>query len=338
MVTTRQRPTRRLDWFTPAIVACFVLGLLLPVGGRSADGVEWFSTAAIALLFFGYGARLRPAELAAAGRARRTQLSMVVATFVLFPLVGWVVSVAAEPLLGPFATGVLYLSLLPSTVQSSVVMTSLARGDVAASVTGAALSNLVGVAVTPLLVTLLMHQSGAAGGSGWDVVWQILVPFVAGHVAGRWIGDAVRRANAAVKVLERGTICLVVYLAASHAGTDGSLDGLGVGEIAALVAACAVVLAVMLVTTWYGSSGLPTAERISVMMVGSKKSLATGLPMATALLGTGAAAVALPVIIFHQLQLITCAMLARRLGARPGGEPAPAGDPSPAGVDPTPAV
>jgi len=314
---TASRRASRIDWFTPAIVICFIAGLVVPVGGSASDGIGWVSTAAIGLLFFGYGARLRPAELAAAGRARRTQISMLVATFVVFPLVGWALSVVAEPLLGPFAVGVLYLSLLPSTVQSSVVMTSLAKGDVAASVTGAAISNLVGVAATPLLVTLLMHRSGSAGGSAWSVVWQILLPFIVGHLCGRWIGDGVRRAHAQVKVLERSTICLVVYLAASHAGHDGSLDGIGVGQIAAMAGVCAVLLAVMLATTWYGASGLPTAERISVMMVGSKKSLATGLPMATALLGSGAAAVALPVIIFHQLQLVTCAVIARRLGARP---------------------
>ena len=82
---------------------------------------------------------------------------------------------------------------------------------------------------------------------------------------------------------------------------------------------CAVMLASMLVLTWTGGGrlGLDRPDRIALLMCGSKKSLATGLPMAAVLFSpTLAASVALPVIVFHQLQLATCAVLARRLASQ----------------------
>lgn len=153
----------------------------------------------------------------------------------------------------------------------------------------------------------------------------LLVPFVLGQIAERWIGAWLRAHKTLTKVTDRSTILLVAYGAVSEAQVTGAWDGLTVVTFAVLFLVCVAVLAFMLWTTWFagGRLGMDRADRIALLMCGSKKSLATGLPMAHVLFSPAlAASVALPVILFHQIQLFVCALLARRL-AEP--EPVPVG-------------
>lgn len=310
------------------IVAVFVLGLLAPASGAVATGVDRVSTVAVVLLFFLYGARLSTGEVWAGLRNWRLQGGMLAATYLLFPALGLAVQLLPESVLpGDLQTGLLYLSLLPSTIQSSVVFTSIARGNVAGAICGATASNVLGIVLTPLLVGLIMSRAGGpVGGSAGSTLVQLLLPFVIGQVVQPWIGNWVRSHKIVTLVTDRGTILLVAYSSVSEAQTSGVWAGLTVGVLVVLVLVCALLLAAMLIATWTGGRwlGLDRPDRIALLMCGSKKSLATGLPMASVLFGPVAAAgVALPVIVFHQLQLATCAVIARRLASsEPEPEPA----------------
>nr|WP_034648673.1 bile acid:sodium symporter family protein [Cellulomonas sp. HZM] len=301
------------------IVAVLVLGLVLPATGTAADVLEVARTVAIVVLFFGYGARMRTREVWDGLRSWRLQGSMLAATFVVFPVLGLTVQLLPESVLpADLQTGMLYLSLLPSTVQSSVVFTSIARGNVAGAITGATISNVAGVVLTPLLVALLMGAGGGAGGSLRGILVQLLLPFALGQAVQPWVGDWVRRHASVTRVSDRVTILLVAYTAVSEAQTSGAWDHISAGVLVVLVVVCAAVLAAMLTLTWRGGAllALSRPDRIALLMCGSKKSLATGLPMAAVLFTPAvAASVALPVIVFHQLQLATCAVVARRLAA-----------------------
>jgi len=313
-------------WVDPLvvmIVAVFVLGLLLPATGAVATGVDRVSTVAVVLLFFLYGARMSTTEVWAGLRNWRLQGGMFAATYLLFPLLGIAVQLLPESVLpGDLQTGLLYLSLLPSTIQSSVVFTSIARGNIAGAICGATVSNVLGIVLTPLLVGLIMSRAGGpVGGSAGSTLLQLLLPFVVGQLLQPKIGNWVRSHRIVTLLTDRGTILLVAYSSVSEAQVSGVWDGLTVGVLVVLVVVCALLLAAMLSLTWTGGRllGLDRADRIALLMCGSKKSLATGLPMASVLFGPVAAAgVALPVIVFHQLQLATCAVIARRLAA---GEP-----------------
>jgi len=257
----------------------------------------------------------------------RLQGSMLAATYVLFPLVGLAVQLLPDSVLDPdLRRGLLYLAVLPSTVQSSVVMTSIARGNVAGAITGATISNVLGVLLTPLLVAALLGATGAGldGGAVSGILLQLLLPFVVGQLVQPWIGAWLRRHGGLLRVTDRSTILLVVFTSVSEAQTSGAWDDLTVWALLVLLVVCAVVLAVMLSATWFGGRalGLDRGDRIALLMCGSKKSAATGLPMAAVLFAPAvAASVALPVIAFHQLQIVVCAILARRLAA---AEPEPA--------------
>jgi sodium/bile acid cotransporter 7 len=315
----RRGPRWGIDPLTVMIVAVLVLGLTVPARGAVATGFSGASTAAIVLLFFLYGVRTSRAQLRDAVRGWRLQAAILAATFVVFPVFGLLA--ARAPFLAPdLRTGVLYLALLPSTVQSSIVFTSIARGNVAGAITGATASNVIGIVLTPLLVALLLGRTG--GGLGADAVvgtlTQLLAPFAVGQLLQHRLGPWVRAHAGLTRVSDRATIVLVVYGSVSEATVSGAWGHLNLGQLAGLAAVCVALLSAMLTVTWRGGAviGLDRADRIALLMCGSKKSLATGLPMASVLFAPAvAASIALPVIVFHQLQLAVCAMLARRLGA-----------------------
>ncbi|HXC59419.1 MAG TPA: bile acid:sodium symporter, partial [Steroidobacteraceae bacterium] len=212
------------DPFILALLGTVALATLLPADGAAATQVGYVATAAVVLLFFLHGVRLPRENLVAALVHWRLHLVILVTTFVLFPLFGAALARLFPGLLpaGLWA-GVLFLCALPSTVQTSIAYTSMAKGNVAASVASAAASNLLGIALTPLIAGLLLHtQGGAVPLSGiWKVVLQLLLPFVVGHLLRPWLGDWAARQRKLLTYSDRLTILLSVYSAFSAAVIAG---------------------------------------------------------------------------------------------------------------------
>ncbi|WP_163540923.1 bile acid:sodium symporter family protein [Occultella kanbiaonis] len=316
---------RWVDPFVVGILIALVLGLVLPVPDALRGAIEGVGDVAVFLLFLVYGARLSTREVLGGLKNVRLQGSILGSTYLLFPLLGLGVSWVAAPIIGDaLAAGVLFLSLLPSTVQSSVAFVSVARGNVAGAICAATISNLLGMVLTPLLVLALMGASGAGGLGGLrSVLLQLLLPFVVGQLLQPLVGTWLRAHKWLTTLLDRSTIILIVFGAVASATADGVWSSVSWVMIVALLVISAVVLAIMLAATWWGGRGirLNRADRIALLMCGSKKSLATGLPMAVVLFPAATAAtIAVPLIIFHQLQLVVCAALARRL-ARDSEDP-----------------
>ncbi|WP_181784062.1 bile acid:sodium symporter family protein [Pseudonocardia pini] len=309
----------KVDPFLVLILLTVGIAALLPARGGVATGFSHATTVAIALLFFLYGARLSTREAIDGLRHWRLHGTVVLATFVVFPLLGLAVQlVPASVLPTELKLGVLFLCCLPSTVQSSIAFTSIARGNVPAAICAASLSNLLGIVVTPLLTGLLLSsRGGISGGALLDVALQLLAPFVLGQLLRRWVGGWVTRNKRYLQVVDRGSILLVVYVAFSAGMVEGIWGRLSLGALAALVATCVVLLAVVLALTWFGARRFDPADRITILFCGSKKSLATGLPMAGVLFAGGEVGLlVLPLMLFHQIQLMACAAIAARLGRR----------------------
>jgi sodium/bile acid cotransporter 7 len=310
------------DPYIIAILLMVVVASLLPVSGQGAVWFGWLTKAAIALLFFLHGARL-PREQVVAGLIHwRLHLTVLAFTFLLFPLLGLGLIQLPEWLLpAPLAAGVLYLCLLPSTVQSSIAFTSQARGNVAAAVVAASASNLIGVILTPLLVGLFLHTTtgGLSLKAVQDVAVQILLPFALGQLARPVVAGWVTRNAKLVSYTDRGSILLVVYGAFSAAVVGGLWKQVSALELTVLLVLCAILLAGVLTATLLAARALKfsKADEIVVVFCGSKKGLATGVPMASILFPAATVGfIVLPVMLFHQLQLMACAVIAQRYGAR----------------------
>lgn len=310
----------RIDPLMLKLIITVLLASFLPARGHFVDFFEWLTTAAIALLFFMHGAKLSREKIIAGGGHWRLHLWVMFSTFVLFPALG-MLFVWWHPLnlSTEIYTGFLYLSILPATVQSSIALTSLAGGNVAAAVCSASASSLLGVFISPLLVSLLMNvHSDAVGGSLEQIgkiMLQLLVPFVVGHLSRRWIAEWVERNRGLIGKTDQASILLVVYSAFSEAVVNGIWHRVGVMTLVWIVVGSLGLLFVVLAINLAAARlfGFNRADEITILFCGSKKSLANGVPMANILFPSAAVGIiVLPLMIFHQVQLMVCSMLAQR--------------------------
>ncbi|MFB7598590.1 bile acid:sodium symporter family protein [Streptomyces sp. NPDC056160] len=311
-----------IDPYIVLLLATVGLAALLPARGAAAPVASGASTAAIAFLFFLYGARLSTREALDGLKHWRLHVTVLACTFVVFPLLGLAARGLVPMLLDqPLYQGLLFLTLVPSTIQSSIAFTSIARGNVPAAICAGSFSSLVGIVLTPLLAAALL----GGGGGGFSahslvtIVLQLLVPFVAGQLLRRWIGGFVARHKKVLGLVDRGSILLVVYTAFSEGMVRGIWHQVSPLRLGALLLVEAVLLAVMLALTWYGARALRFGrqDRIAIQFAGSKKSLASGLPMASVLFGAHASLAVLPLMLFHQMQLMVCAVIAKRRSRDP---------------------
>ncbi|CAN7413656.1 bile acid:sodium symporter family protein [Caulobacter sp. LjRoot300] len=315
----------KIDGYILALFGMVVLASVLPVRGEAATIVGWVVKIAIALLFFLHGAKLSREAVVAGLTHWRLHLTILAFTFVLFPALGLLIS--RSGLLSPtLSAGMLFLCCLPSTVQSSIAFTSIGRGNVAAAVCAASASNLLGIFLTPVLVGLLMHAHGETGGA-WasirPIIIQLLLPFVVGQLVRPWVGPWINRHKALVGRVDRGSILLVVYAAFSAAVIDGIWNKVSIPELLLLLVVCMALLAVIMAATMFGSRalGFSKSDEVAIVFCGSKKSLASGVPMAGILFpGPTAGILVLPLMLFHQIQLMACSVIAQRYGARPADE------------------
>ncbi|MES2759350.1 MAG: bile acid:sodium symporter family protein [Pseudomonadota bacterium] len=318
---------RRLtpDFFTSALLLAMVAATFWPASGAGARVLGDVTTGAIGALFFLHGAKLSGAAVRAGFGHWRLHLLVLACTFVMFPLLGLLLKPLALTLLTPeLYLGILFLCALPSTLQSSIAFTALARGNVAAAVCAASASNFIGIFLTPVLVgALLMH--GAAGQvSSLDAIVSfarlLLLPFVAGQFARRWIGPWVDRHKGMLRYVDQSSILLVVYAAFSEAVAQGLWQKLTPATLFNLCVVSCVLLALAMGATILVSRrlGFSKEDQIAIVFCGSKKSMASGVPMAKVLFATSSLGVLIvPLMVFHQIQLMVCALLAQHYGKRP---------------------
>ena len=314
-----------VDLYLVLLMLTVGVAAVIPARGVGADILAWEVYAAIATLFVLYGARLSPQAIWAGLSNWRLQGVIAITTYVVFPLVGLAIAWAAGPLLQPdLVAGLLFISVLPSTVQSSIAFTSIARGNVAASICAASLSNLLGVVLTPLLVSLLMGATGVGFSleALKDIALQILLPFAVGQLLRPFIGEWLNRHKTLTRMVDRGSILIVVYSAFSAGVVAGIWSRVSVTDLLIVLVFGLVLLGIIILGTTIASRvlGFDTADEISIVFCGSKKSMATGIPMATILFaGHAVGLIVLPLMLFHQAQLFVCAVLARRYARRPEG-------------------
>jgi sodium/bile acid cotransporter 7 len=311
------------DRYVLAIIGMVVLASLLPVRGVFASDLGLVTKLVIALLFFLHGAKLSRESVVAGLTHWRLHLVILAATFVLFPLLG-LVAMRLPTFILPttLATGVLFLCCLPSTVQSSIAFTSVARGNVAAAVCAASASNLFGIFITPVLVAAMLGVRGGGSplGEAEGIALQLLAPFIAGQIARIWIAGWMKQHSRLVGLVDRGSILLVVYGAFSAAVVQGIWSEVSVLQIVMLVVVCAALLGIVLAATAFAARrlGFDKADEIAIVFCGSKKSLATGVPMAGLLFPPASVGlIVLPLMLFHQMQLMACAVISQRYAARP---------------------
>ena len=310
-----------IDGFILALAGVVLAATLLPCRGVSVHAVHIAGMVAIAALFFLQGARLSRDAILNGMTHWRLHAASGAATFILFPLLGLgLIAVFPTLLPGPLFLGVLFVCALPSTVQSSIALTSIARGNIPAAVCSATVSNITGIVVTPLMFSAMsnLHSGGIELMGIWKVAAQLLLPFLAGHLLRPWIGAWTERNRGVLAITDRGSILLVVYGAFSEAVVRGIWQQIPPALLILLLLVMAVLLglALLYIRLTSGILGFDRDDEAAFVFVGSQKSLVSGIPIANALIpGPAIGPILVPMMLYHPMQLLVCAWIARRYAA-----------------------
>ncbi|WP_294953110.1 bile acid:sodium symporter family protein [uncultured Gilliamella sp.] len=314
----------KIDPFLLILICVVLTASVFPCEGQTKVVFEYLTTFAIGLLFFMHGAKLSFQAIVVGIKNWRLHLFIFATTFILFPILGVLMQFLVPTFL-PYELylGFVYLCVLPATVQSAIAFTSIAKGNVAAAICSASASTLLGVFITPVLVGLLMHTQAAGSMNLLDaissIMLKLMLPFVLGHLSRRFIGKWVDKYKTVIAKTDRLSILLVVYVAFSDAVANGIWSKISLLSLIEIIFYSIVLLTIVLLLTTYGSRllGFNKEDEITIVFCGSKKSLASGIPMASVIFPMSIMGIMiLPLMIFHQVQLMICAVLAARYAKR----------------------
>jgi len=312
------------DWFLLAMIAATVLAWAFPDPGAAGGWMqpELLTKGGVALIFFLHGVALSFAALKAGTMRWPLHVVVQTSTFVMFPLLGLALNALLGEALSPeLKLGLFFLCALPSTVSSSVAMTATAHGNVAGAVFNATLSSVLGVFLTPLWIAFVLNSSGTSQPLGpviLDLVRWLILPLAIGQACRPWLADWAKRNKPRISLVDRGAIILLVYTSFCDSFKQGIWSGNSVGQLGLITAISAVLFVVAMLVLARVAHGLKFSreDRIAAMFCGSKKTLASGVPMAKLILGAhpGPGLILLPLMIYHPLQLVVCGVLAQRWG------------------------
>ena len=309
-----------IDRFTLLLVLMVVLASIVPISGQAAEIFAVITTIAIAILFFLHGAKLSREAVVQGMMDWKLHGLVFSFTFILFPILGLLAKPILLPLLGQqLYWGFLFLCFLPSTVQSSIAFTSIANGNVASAVCSASFSNIIGMFITPILVSFFILGQSEHGfdptASIIKITLLLLVPFILGQILRPYVYPKMQKKPSIVKAFDQGSILMVVYGAFSGAVVAGLWHQIEGQTLLILILACSVLLTMVMLLALYIPKwlGFKQADQVAIFFCGSKKTLASGVPMAQILfIGQPLGMIVLPIMIFHQIQLMVCGMIANR--------------------------
>jgi len=323
-----RRAKRKIDWFVLALGVAIGLAWLIPSPGAEGGWLhgDFVKKGGVALIFFLHGAALSLEAIRAGTLRWPLHVLVQSATFLVFPLLGLAgIALLGDRIAPDLRLGLFFLCALPSTVSSSVAMTAIAHGNVPAAVFNATFSSVIGVFLTPLWIAWVMKTSGAPlplGGVVLDLVIWLILPLIAGHLLRPWLARPVHQHKKFVHLLDRGVILLLVYTSFCESFASGTWEGRGAGILLVILGISAVLFFVVmaLLNGICRVCRFPVEDRITAIFCGSKKSMASGVPMAQIMFAghPGLSLILLPIIIYHAFQLVVCAWLAKRWGERDG--------------------
>ncbi|WP_146430043.1 bile acid:sodium symporter family protein [Blastopirellula retiformator] len=312
----------KFDWFLTGMFVAIALAWLFPTPGAEGGWLhpELLTKAGVALIFFLHGVSLSFAAMKQGAMNWKLHLVVQGSVFVIFPLLGLLLLPLTHGWLPEdLRIGLFYLCALPSTVSSSVALTAAAGGNVPAAVFNATLSSILGIVLTPLWMKLV-SEGEAIAFPLQDVVLSLVVwlvlPLIAGQVARRWLAGWAAKNKKWVGVVDRSTVLLLVYTSFCDSmkfgvWTKHGLIAVVASFVLAIMLFYILLFAVGKICDWLQFS---REDRIATIFCGSKKSMATGVPMAQLMFGgdPGLGLILLPIMIYHPLQLMICGALANR--------------------------
>lgn len=320
---------KKIDPFLILMLLAVTLATFFPATGGVAHTVDLLGTIGVGLLFFGHGAVLSPGQVLSGLKQWRLHLFIFATTFVFFPVIVQPLRLLPVSIMPPdLLLGFFYLAVLPSAVSTSIAYVAMARGNVAAAVCNSAGSNVFGLLLTPLLMSLFLSTAAAGamdvGHAMQEVLLQLLLPFAAGQAIHPFVGTYLNKRKQWLNNYDRSVIVLIVYSAFSKSVTAGLWQELPLTGLVLAAGLCILILIACFAFTIFASRrlGFARGDEIAAVFCGSKKSLASGLPLAQVLFAgaPGFGMIVLPIMLYNQIQILIGVVLARRYANRAAPE------------------
>lgn len=310
------------EWFLLGMVLAIGLATITPDIGRSGGLIhlDMLTGIGVAIVFFLHGLGLSPRAIKEGVANWRLHIYIQLATFVVYPLL-WVVFGSSFLAYMPsaLAFGFCYLFVLPSTISSSVAMTSVGKGNVPGAIFNASLSSILGVFITPLLIQLFMGFEGVQLdllASVFAIAKLLLLPMIVGQLLRPYLLRWVEKHKAIVNKVDKYVILLIVYNAFCNSIADGIWSEFSIGLLATSIILCCICLLLMVHSLQWGARRFRFSQfdEVAAVFCGTKKTLAAGVPMATVIFGADPrlGMILLPIMLYHPIQIFYCAVLANR--------------------------
>lgn len=308
------------DSFILMMAAAVLLGFLWPQGGLSDGPLQLglVTSVGIALVFFLHGANLDSSALLSGLKQWRVHGVVQATTFIFFPLLCIAIYYLSAPVLDEkLRIGLFFIGAVPSTIASSVAMTALAKGNIPVAVFNASVSGLFGMLATPIIMTWIgtNHIEFSLIDAFYGIALQLLLPFILGQISRPLTANFIKRHKGWIGKIDRIVIALIVFGSFAKATADQAWSNISLSDIIIVIFLVGAILGCALLFTTKISNimGLNQADEAAVVFCGSKKSLAAGAPMAQILFAGNPALsmIVLPLMVYHQLQLMVCAILAK---------------------------
>ncbi|WP_068717662.1 bile acid:sodium symporter family protein [Vibrio tritonius] len=322
------------EWFLASMVVAIGLAVITPNLGKS-DGVLHLNIVTefgIAIVFFLHGLGMSPKAIKAGLANWKLHVYVQLATFVVYPLL-WVIfgSSFLKFMPAALAFGFCYLFSLPSTISSSVTMTSVGKGNVPGAIFNASLSTILGVFITPALIQAFMGLQGVQldlMGSVISIAKMLLIPMIVGQLLRPYLSDWATRHKAIVGKVDKYVIILIVYNAFCDSVNNGIWSQFSLELLASSIVICFIVLMIMVHGIQWGARkvGFVLPDEVAAVFCGTKKTLAAGIPMAKVIFGAdpNLGMLLLPIMLYHPMQIFYCAILANRYAKQAEQKPAQA--------------
>ncbi|SIO94481.1 bile acid:sodium symporter family protein [Vibrio spartinae] len=314
------------EWFLVGMVAAILLATVSEQVGRSGGLIhlDKLTGIGVAIVFFLHGLGLSPQKIKQGVSNWKLHVYIQLATYLFYPLL-WVIlgngMLAWMPT--SLAFGFCYLFVLPSTISSSVAMTSVGKGNVPGAIFNASLSSILGVFLTPLMIQFFMGMKGVQldlMSSVLSIAKLLLIPMIVGQLARPLLLNFIERHKSVVNKVDKYVILLIVYNAFCDSVANGIWQNFSVGMLATAIGICCIVLLVMVHSIQWGAQRcqFSRADEVAAVFCGTKKTLAAGVPMATVIFGTdpNLGMILLPIMLYHPIQIFYCAILANRYAKR----------------------
>ena len=314
------------EWFLVGMVVAIALAAISADVGKSGGLIhlDKITGIGVAIVFFLHGLGLSPSAIKAGISNWRMHIYIQMATFVAYPLL-WVIfgDVFLAYMPAALAFGFCYLFVLPSTISSSVAMTSVGKGNVPGAIFNASLSSILGIFITPLLIQAFMGFEGVEldlMASIISISKLLLLPMILGQLARPLLLKFAQKHKSVVSKVDKYVILLIVYNAFCDSVANGIWSTFTIEMLITSIVICIVVLLCMVHLIQWGArrSKFERADEVAVVFCATKKTLAAGIPMATVIFGSNPdlGMILLPIMLYHPIQIFYCAILASRYAAQ----------------------